>query len=165
MFIHNIFICSLSIFILFFTIGCDDLENQLMDQINDDGQVDEMEKTGSVVFASMVSEAWGTDEYVINAAIVQDEILHINVSYTGGCETHTFTLVAEPMFLESFPVQLRVSLAHNANGDTCKESLTEDYSFDITPIKEVYQKDYRTDEGTIVLRLKDGPPSDLFYDF
>ena len=165
MFIQNIFIFSLSLFIAFLTIGCDDLEKQLMDQINDDREIDETEKTGSVVFASAVSDTWGTDEYVINAATVQDGILHINVSYTGGCETHTFTLVAEPMFLESFPVQLRVSLAHNANGDTCKETLTEDYHFDLTPIKEVYQKDYRTNEGRIVLRLKDGPSGYLSYDF
>ena len=67
--------------------------------------------------------------------------------------------------MESFPVQLRVSLAHNANGDTCEAWITEDYTFNLTPIKEVYQKGYQTDEGSIVLRLKDAPPSDLFYDF
>ena len=62
-------------------------------------------------------------------------------------------------------MQLRVSLAHNANGDTGKASITEDYHFDLTPIKEVYKEGYRATEGTIVLRLKDAPVSELFYDF
>ena len=62
-------------------------------------------------------------------------------------------------------MQLRVSLAHNANGDTCEESITESYHFDLTPLKEAYQTGYQTETGTIVLRLKEAPPSDLFYDF
>ena len=125
---------------------------------------DDVGKIGTVVFG-FTTDAWGTDAYTINAATVQDDILSIDVSYSGGCETHTFTLVAEERFLESFPVQLRVSLAHNANSDTCEALITEVYHFDLTPIKEVYQKGYRTDQGTIVLRLKDAPPSDLTYEF
>ena len=119
---------------------------------------------GGVVFG-FTADAWGTDAYTINAATVQDDILSVDVSYSGGCETHAFTLVAEERFLESLPVQLRVSLAHNANGDTCEALITEVYTFNLTPIKEAYRKGYRKDEGTIVLRLKDAPPSDLTYDF
>ncbi len=129
--------------------------------IERDGAAIEM---GAVVFG-FTADAWGTDEYVINAATLQADTLTINVSYTGGCETHAFTLAAEPRFLESFPVQLRVLLAHNANSDTCEAWITEDYHFDLTPLKEAYQKGYQTDEGTIVLRLKDAPPSDLTYAF
>ncbi|RKU21068.1 hypothetical protein C6499_22895 [Candidatus Poribacteria bacterium] len=130
----------------------------------DDAAADDVGNIGTVVFG-LKPDTWGTDAYTINAATLQDDTLTINVSYGGGCETHAFTLVAEQRFLESFPVQLRVSLAHNANSDTCKALITEDYTFDLTPIKETYQKVYRTDEGTVALRLKDAPPSGLFYDF
>ena len=136
--------------------------DNVIDQIDEVG--DDMGNIGNTVIAA-TTEAWGTDAYVINTATIEVDTLHINVSYTGGCETHAFTLVAEPRFLESFPVQLRVSLAHNANSDTCQDSLTEDYIFDLTPIKEVYQKGYQTDEGTIILRLKDAPPGELAYEF
>ncbi len=138
------------------------MDTQAIDKAVEAG--DDMEKISNTVMAA-TPEAWGTDAYVINTATIEDDTLHINVSYTGGCETHAFTLVAEPRFLESFPVQLRVSLAHNANSDTCEDALTEDHQFDLTLIKEVYQKGYRTDQGTIVLRLKEAPPSDLTYDF
>ena len=129
-----------------------------------DEGADDVGKIDTVVFG-FTADAWGTDEYVINAATLQADTLHINVSYSGGCETHEFTLVAEERFLESFPVQLRVSLAHNANGDTCEAWITEDHHFDLTPIKETYQKGYRTDEGTIVLRLKGAPSGELAYEF
>ena len=138
------------------------MDNQVIDKT--DEVADDIRNIGTVVFG-FTPEAWGTDAYTINAATLQADTLTLNVSYSGGCETHAFTLVAEERFLESFPVQLRVSLAHNANGDTCEALITEDHHFDLTPLKEVYQKGYRTDIGTIVLRLKDAPPSDLFYDF
>ncbi len=158
----NIFIFSLTLFITLFAIGCDRMDDQSIDKTVEVG--DDIEKIGAAVIAAS-TEAWGTDAYVINTATIEADTLRVNVSYTGGCETHAFTLVAEPMFLESFPVQLRVSLAHNANSDTCEASITEAHQFDLTPIKTAYQKGYRTETGTIVLRLKDAPPSDLFYDF
>ena len=154
----NFFTFSLIFFMILSTIGCDRMETSVIER----GEADI--KIGAVVFAFTADE-WGTDEYVINAATLEADTLHINVSYAGGCETHEFTLVAEPRFLESLPVQLRVSLAHNANGDTCEALITEDHNFDLTPIKEAYQKGYRKDKGTIVLRLKEAPPGTLTYEF
>ena len=162
MFTTNVFIASLTLCTLLFAIGCDRTDNQAIDKI--DQAADDKNKISNTVMAA-TPEAWGTDAYVINAATIEDDTLRINVSYTGGCETHEFTLVAEPRFLESFPVQLRVSLAHNANGDICEDSLTEDHTFDLTPIKTAYQKGYGTDQGTIVLGLSEAPPSDLTYEF
>jgi len=129
-----------------------------------DDAADDAGNIGTVAFG-FTPDTWGTDAYTINAATLIGDTLTINVSYSGGCETHAFTLVAEQRFLESYPVQLRVSLAHNANDDTCEALITEDLHFNLTPIKEAYQKGYRKDEGTIALWLKDAPPSDLFYDF
>ena len=158
----NVFIFSLTLFIMLFAVGCDRMDNQSIDKTDEVG--DDIGNIGNTVIAA-TPEAWGTDAYVINTATIEGDTLHVNVSHTGGCETHEFTLVAEERFLESFPVQLRVSIAHNANSDACEDSITEAHQFDLTPIKTAYQKGYRTETGTIVLRLKDAPPSDLFYDF
>ena len=161
---QNLFISAFTFSIMLLAMGCEPMGTQVIKDLQDAGG--EIGKAGRVVISS-TADAWGTDEYTISAATVQDDTLSVNVSYTGkNPETHVFTLVAEPMFLESFPVQLRVSLAHNANRDTGnQESFSEDYHFNLTPIKEVYQKAYRTNEGTIILRLKEAPPSNLAYDF
>ena len=139
------------------------METQIIGK-DDDAGADDVGNIGTVVFGFTATE-WGTDAYTINAATLQDDTLRVNVSYSGGCETHAFTLVAEERFLESLPVQLRVSLAHNANSDTCEALITEDYHFDLTPLKEAYQIGYRKDTGTIILRLKGAPPGELAYEF
>ena len=93
------------------------------------------------------------------------DILTVTVSYSGGCEAHQFTLVASNVFLESYPVQLGASLAHDANGDSCERWVTEDWDFDLTPIKRMYQDAYREEAGTIVLRLEHAPEPGLVYEF
>ena len=115
-------------------------------------------------------DRWGTDAYQLNAAVIMGDTLTISVSYSGGCETHHFTLVATDVFLESYPVQLGASLAHDANGDSCERWVTEDWDFDLTPIKRLYQDAYLEDAGTIILLLnevpgEDAPEPDLVYEF
>ena len=111
------------------------------------------------------TDLWGTDPYVLNAATIVGDTLTVNVSYGGGCRTHQFTLLASDVFLESHPVQLGVSLAHEANDDLCRAWLREDYDFDLTPIKRMYQAAYRQDAGTVILRLEKAPGQALFYEF
>lgn len=128
------------------------------------GQIDP--PRGRVVIddaAGQGRDQWGADPYELSAATIMGDTLTVTVSYSGGCETHQFTLVASNVFLESDPVQLAASLAHDANGDSCAAWVTEDWDFDLTPIKRMYQDAYRVDAGTIVLRLNEAP--DLVYQF
>ena len=125
---------------------------------------DEIFYTGTV-FIGDAGRRFGTDEYVLNSATITDDVLNISVSYSGGCKDHRFTLVVSDTFLESFPVQLHASIAHNANRDTCEAYPTENYRFNLTPIKTLYQNAYRQEAGTIVLRLKDAPDGELVYEF
>lgn len=136
--------------------------------------VDPSPFTGEVVVddTGMAIDQWGGDDYEIatgdgEAPVIEDDTLTLTVSYGGGCETHDFTLVTSGVFMESYPVQLGVSVAHDANGDMCEAYLTAEYEFDLTPIKTLYQDAYRTDTGTIVLRLQDAPEMipDLTYTF
>lgn len=158
---------SLSIFI----IGCQQLDDQIKtgpdDVISisvDDVNPDEIFYTGAV-FIGDARDKFGTDAYTLNSATITDDTLNISVSYSGGCENHQFTLVVSDTFLESSPVQLHASIAHNANGDTCEAYPTDNYRFDLTPIKTLYQKAYRQEVGTIILRLKNAPKGELVYEF
>ena len=155
--IKNVIVYTLGVFV--FAIGCQQLNNQMKVGPDDSTSVsvdgvnpDEIFYTGTV-FIGGAGDKFGTDKYVLNTATITDDTLNISVSYSGGCEDHQFTLVVSDTFLESFPVQLHASLAHNANGDLCKAWLTEDYHFDLTPIKTMYQNAYRQEAGTIVLPI------------
>ena len=118
--------------------------------------------TGAVVIAD-AADTWGVDEYVLNTAAITGDTLELSISYSGGCKNHEFTLVCSRGFKESDPVQLGVSLAHNANNDPCEAFPTETYHFDLTPIKTVYQTAYQQESGAIILLLKDAP--NLVYEF
>ena len=162
-----IYILSLSIF----SIGCQQLNNQMKTGADepvsisvDDVNRDEIVYAGAV-FIGDAKDQFGTDAYALNSATITDDTLNISVSYSGGCEEHQFTLVVSETFLESFPVQLPVSIAHDANNDTCEAYPTQNYRFDLTPIKTMYQEAYRQEAGTIILRLKDAPDGELVYEF
>ena len=169
--IKNIVVYTLSLSIFVFAIGCQQLNDQMqtgpdegLSVVVDGFAPDEIVYTGTV-FIGDAGNRFGTDEYVLNSATITDDILNISASYSGGCEDHQLTLVVSDTFLESFPVQLHVSVAHNANNDTCEAWLTDNYRFDLTPIKTMYQEAYRQAAGTIVLRLKDAPDGELVYEF
>jgi len=162
-----IYALSLSVFI----IGCQQLNNQMKTGAEDTVSisVDDVDTTEIVyagaVFIGDAKDQFGTDAYTLNSATITEDTLNTSVSYSGGCEEHQFTLVVSEAFLESFPVQLPVSIAHNANNDTCEAYPTENYRFDLTPIKTMYQNAYRQEAGTIILRLKEAPEGDLIYEF
>ena len=167
--LKNIIVYALSLSI--FIMGCQHLNDQMKtghdDPVSisvDDVNPDEIFYTGTV-FIGDAGNRFGTDEYTLNSATITDDTLNISVSYSGGCEDHQFTLVASDTFLESFPVQLHAFIAHNANGDTCEAYPTENYRFDLTPIKTMYQEAYRQEAGTLILRLKDAPDGELVYEF
>ena len=157
--------------VLVFTIGCQQLDDQIKTGPDeptsvsvDDLNPGEIFYTGAV-FIGDAGDRFGADAYALNSATITDDTLNISVSYSGGCEDHQFTLVASDIFLESFPVQLSASIVHNANDDACEAYPTENYRFDLTPIKTMYQEAYRQEAGTIILRLKDAPDGALVYEF
>ena len=157
--------------ILLCTAACQQVQHQMKAEPDDTStsiSVDDVDPVDTplsgTVYIGEADDKFGNDVFVINSATITEDTLEISVSYSGGCKEHKFTLISSDHFLESFPVQLHVSVAHDAMGDSCEAYPTEEYHFDLTPIKTMYQEAYRVDTGTIVLRLKDYP-QELNYTF
>jgi len=72
----------------------------------------------------------------INAVMLEQNTLKINVAYQGGCKEHTFALYAATAFLQSNQGQGILDLSHDAHGDTCTEKVEKLLSFDLTPLNE-----------------------------
>ena len=157
----------LALFCLLVFLGCatdPDIDGKTVFVSSADVLPDDTQLWGEVIFADPTRNAWGTDDYVVNdPPSISGDVLTLNVSYSGGCEAHEFTLITSGVFLESDPVQLQAVIAHNANGDSCEAWITETYHFNVSPLKTRYQKAYRTETGTIVLSIK-GIPA-LVYTF
>ena len=141
-------------------------------RISPAGAVERPSLTGRVALPRTDPEACGNDPFTVETAadqapFIDQDMLTVTVSYTGGCREHAFTLVPGDVFLESYPVKFNVTLAHDADGDPCEAYPTETYAFDLTPIKELYQDAYRTEQGIMVLGLwaPDGFAYSLAYEF
>ncbi len=110
-----------------------------------------------------------TDPFALNSAAVSGNILALSVSYGGGCRSHLFLLTAAESFQESSPVQLPMVLTHDANDDPCEAYPTEQLRFDLTPIRERYQRAYGQDSGSVLLHLQPEPATNtdqpLVYQF
>ena len=130
---------------------------------------------GAVVIndANLPLAHWGDDPWELasdsDAPVVAADTLTLAASYSGGCEHHDFTLVADNRFEASDPVALVLSMAHDANGDQCEAYLTESYRFDLAPVRALYERTYGRSQGVVRLLLKGPEPPrvvpDLTYDF
>lgn len=73
-----------------------------------------------------------TDVYLIKSAEVIGQQLHIDVSYSGGCEGHVFELFTDGFLMKSLPPKQSFFLKHYANKDACEGVIEETIVFDLS---------------------------------
>lgn len=87
--------------------------------------------------------AYGTVEPVtIQSVELSGRTLRLQVTYGGGCHTHTFAAAASPHFMESYPPQLAVFLRHDGGNDLCSAAIFRTLSFDVTPAVLLHHATY-----------------------
>ena len=95
------------------------------------------------------------DAYFIEEITIQDDILNIIISYSGGCEKHYFKLVTSLNFtIVNRVYRSKLILSHDANGDMCKRIVEEHLYYDLSPLKKRYQKTYQSRSGIIFLIIQ-----------
>ena len=119
--------------------------------------------TGQVIITGNSSDPrWPTDPVTINTAEVKGDSLWMTVSFGGGCRGHTFLLLADAAWMESYPVQTGVRLAHESNNDPCDAMLSRTLKFDLVPLKVAYAKAYGPAPATIRINIRNSGPSVLY---
>jgi len=86
-----------------------------------------------------------SDTQIINT-FLSDSILTLNISYSGGCETHSFELIGSKMIQKSLPPVRGIMLIHHANNDDCRELIKQELRFNVSKFK--------FEEDMIMLNLK-----------
>jgi hypothetical protein len=104
------------------------------------------------------------DAYQFVESSIRGDTLTVTVQHGGGCATHEYALLVRPVYLESYPVQMHGSLAHDAKGDPCRALLRPTLRFDLTPIKQAYRRAYSTTTGEVALHIA-GWPQPVRYRF
>lgn len=99
--------------------------------------------TNYVIITEQPPDSIQLDSFDLNSVLVDADTMTLNISYSGGCKDHEFNLFMSPAaFLESNPVQANLYLRHNSHGDACEAYLTEEATFNLRPIAELYQHFY-----------------------
>ena len=99
-----------------------------------------------------------SDGYDLGAINLEGDFLDLELSYGGGCADHEVDVVLRGPWLESFPVQANMEIAHEDNDDPCDAFLTETRSFDLRPVRAAYLATYPTSQPgqtTLILRFPD----------
>lgn len=97
---------------------------------------------------------WPSDPVTILSATVTGDTLELWVNYGGGCRAQSFLLLSDGAWMESYPVQVGVRVARDAQGDNCKALLSRMLRFDLTPLRAAYNEAYRTSTGIIRLNIR-----------
>ncbi len=92
------------------------------------------------------------DEVVVADASVTGNSLRLAVVYTGGCEVHVFKVHAGSSFRSTDPPEIDLYLAHDAHGDACETSITEERFFGLISLKEAYRRAF-PDDNRLILRV------------
>ena len=120
-------------------------------------------RIGQVIITEDADDSrWPSDPVNINAAEVKGDSLWMTVSFGGGCRGHSFLLLADGAWMESYPVQTGVRLSHEDNNDTCKALVTRLLKWDLVPLKEAYARAYGPTPGIIRINLR-GSGSSVLY--
>jgi hypothetical protein len=93
------------------------------------------------------------DLFSIESILIDGDIMRIKVAYSGGMKEHDFNLIGGA-FMESYPVQIIVVLSHDANGDVGEKLITENLTFDLSPLKQTYQQSYPEMSKKIVIHIE-----------
>lgn len=85
----------------------------------------------------------------ISAMRIEGDMLRLTVTHSGGCKDHTYQLYTSGAVMKSYPPQMTLHLAHNAHGDACRALITQDLTFDLSPLKQ----HLGGISGTVILRV------------
>ena len=68
---------------------------------------------------------------------IEEDCLHIQYRYAGGCENHDFKLRIMPIFCGTPPLPpTMLQFVHDANGDACEAALTGYAAYDLRSIRD-----------------------------
>jgi hypothetical protein len=98
-------------------------------------------------------------EFTIKNAVVNGNILELEVTYFGSCQAHDFICTGSAMISKSLPPIRSIQLVHFGKEDSCKELVTEVLKIDITALT------YKPIDGSQIKLNLEGWQEQLMYTY
>jgi len=100
-----------------------------------------------------------SDAFKILDAKIIGNYLHLNISYSGGCEKHSFKINGDLQLSKSLPPIRSVNLIHYGNNDACKKLIIENLVIDISDLA------YKKEDGSEIYLSINGWTEKIHYVF
>ena len=100
-----------------------------------------------------------SDDFKILDTKIIDNYLHLNISYSGGCEKHSFKIIGDLLLSKSLPPIRSVKLIHYGNNDACKKLIMENLVIDISDLA------YKKEDGSEIYLSINGWNEKIHYVF
>lgn len=85
-------------------------------------------------------------DFSIYSMSISENIATLIVTYSGGCQKHSFSAHFNGNYMKSLPPRATVFLNHNSNNDNCRAIVKDTLYIDLTEVK--YDK---SKPGTVVV--------------
>lgn len=109
------------------------------------------DSSGLVIITGQPPASIQLDPFQLNTVEIVGDTISLNLSYSGGCNEHDYTLFMSPAaFLESLPVQTNLFLRHNGHDDACDAVINTDVSFNLRSVAELHRQFYGRNDEIII---------------
>jgi hypothetical protein len=95
----------------------------------------------------------------ITGCKIEGNKMFLSVTYSGGCQEHSFKMIGSPSIAKSLPPIRSVQLFHQNNGDSCREFISKVIEIDIKALAYVQQK------GSVIYLKVEGWEEQLTYTY
>lgn len=95
----------------------------------------------------------------ISGCKIEGNKMYLSVSYSGGCQEHSFKLIGSPNISKSLPPIRAIQLFHTDNGDSCRELISKIIEVDLTALA------YKQEDGSVIHLTLEGWEEKLTYTF
>lgn len=109
------------------------------------------------VVATLGDATLKSDPLTITSALINGNIMTIEIEYSGGCEEHILDLKGSFSVMKSRPAKRSIKLMHNANGDSCRKMVNQTLHFDISSFA------MSKTSGSEIILLLDGFKEEISY--
>ncbi len=130
---HNTIISLLVVLFLLINSCC---SHKKTTNINNVNTANDIESDNGIINLTIdeMYQPPNTLDYKIIYASINDSILNVEVSYTGGCGNHSWKLMWTGMYFKSLPMKVPLTIQHDANNETCDKIISKKLKYNINAI-------------------------------
>jgi hypothetical protein len=110
----------------------------IANQLNILSLTDDYMATQQVVIDGSAYNTSSKDPFEFLRVELENDLLTIEVSFSGSQKGHDFELIGTGDFMESSPIQTSLVLSHDSNGDLGEALITKELNFDLNPLKNAF---------------------------